>query len=246
MSKDDRRLPAKRSEIENFLSKVKATPPAVSDGQGRLLFGLDATMSRQPLWDQATQLHAEMFRASAKSGELQVQLAYFRGLFEFYSSEWVGDPQQLVREMTAIHCQAGRTQLGRLLQHILQEGRKHKVNAAIFIGDALEEEASALYKLAGQLGLLKIPLFIFQEGYDPEVQHVFNRIAQLSGGACCRFDEGSVDQLRLLLGAVTSFAKGGFRGLTHYAEQHAGTGRGRQALELIRQLPGSGRAGDSS
>jgi len=240
MAKDAGRLPAKRSDIDNFLAKVKSTPPAIADGQGRLLFGLDATMSRQPLWDQASQLHAEMFLASAKGNELQVQLAYYRGLMDFHYSAWVTQAKQLISQMTAIQCQAGRTQLGRLLQHILQEGRQHRVNAAIFIGDAVEEDSKALYKLAGQLGLLRTPLFIFQEGYDPEVQHVFNKIASLSGGACCHFDEGSVDQLRLLLGAVTSYARGGYRGLKHYADRHQGSQRGRKALELMRQLPAPG------
>ena len=240
MSNGKRKLPARRSEIDQFLAKVKATPRAVQDGQGRLLFGLDATMSRQPLWDQASQLHAEMFLETAKNGDLHVQLAYYRGLLDFRYTNWVKDPHGLIGLMTSIQCQAGRTQIGRLFQHVLSEARRHKVNAAVFVGDAVEEDERTLYKLAGQLGMLKTPLFIFQEGYDPEAQQVFSKTAQLSGGACCRFDEGSVSQLRQLLGAVAKYARGGYRALRHYAERQGNTPEGKKALELIRQLPAPG------
>ena len=43
-----------RAEIDAFLDKVRALGPAGQAGQrGRLIFALDATMSRQPLWDTA-------------------------------------------------------------------------------------------------------------------------------------------------------------------------------------------------
>ena len=49
--------------------------------RGRLLFALDATMSRQPTWDMACQLQAEMFEAVAKTGGLDVQLHLFPRLW---------------------------------------------------------------------------------------------------------------------------------------------------------------------
>ena len=54
---------SRRAEIDRFLDQVKTLGPAVKAGsRGRLIFGLDATMSRQPTWDQACKLQAEMFR----------------------------------------------------------------------------------------------------------------------------------------------------------------------------------------
>ncbi len=50
-----------------------------ADERGRLLFAMDATMSRQPTWDLACQLQGEMFETVAKTGGLDVQLIYFRG-----------------------------------------------------------------------------------------------------------------------------------------------------------------------
>ena len=60
-----------RPEIEQFLAG-----PRKPSARGRLIFALDATMSRQPTWDRACQLQAGMF---AEVGGLEVQLVYYRG-----------------------------------------------------------------------------------------------------------------------------------------------------------------------
>ena len=66
-----------RAELETFLSSVNALGPAVKAGpRGRLVFALDATMSRQPTWDQACVLQADMFREAAVTGGLDIQLVY--------------------------------------------------------------------------------------------------------------------------------------------------------------------------
>jgi hypothetical protein len=60
-----------RAEIEAFLGQVKALDPSIAASErGRLIFALDATMSRQPTWDQACHLQAEMFREAAAVGGL--------------------------------------------------------------------------------------------------------------------------------------------------------------------------------
>src|ERR1041385_191079 len=71
-----------RAEIDRFLGQVKALGPAAATGRrGRLIFALDATMSRQPTWDHACKLQAEMFAAAAAAaGGLDIQLVYYRGL----------------------------------------------------------------------------------------------------------------------------------------------------------------------
>jgi hypothetical protein len=51
-----------RADVEAFLGQVAALDPAVKGSErGRLIFALDATMSREPTWDQACQLQAECF-----------------------------------------------------------------------------------------------------------------------------------------------------------------------------------------
>src|SRR5687768_3033467 len=81
-----------RAEIDAFLNQVRTMGPAVEAGQrGRLIFALDATMSRQPLWDTACRLQADMFRETAAIGGLDVQLVYYRGIAECRASRWVSD-----------------------------------------------------------------------------------------------------------------------------------------------------------
>jgi hypothetical protein len=66
-----------RAEIDAFLAKVRTLGPAAEAGsRGRLIFALDATMSRQPLWDTACRLQADMFREAAAIGGLDVQLGW--------------------------------------------------------------------------------------------------------------------------------------------------------------------------
>src|SRR5437588_745620 len=56
-----------RPEIEAFLQRVRTLAPATASGaRGRLIFSLDATMSRQPTWDSACSLQADMFREMAR------------------------------------------------------------------------------------------------------------------------------------------------------------------------------------
>src|SRR5260370_12963828 len=87
---------ATRAEIDAFLAKVKGLAPTGERGRrGRLIFALDATMSRQPLWDTACRLQADMFREAAAIGGLDVQLVYYRGLGECRASHWVSQAQRL-------------------------------------------------------------------------------------------------------------------------------------------------------
>ena len=57
------------------------------------------------------------------------------------------------------------TQIGRVLTHALDAGSAtHPIRAVIFVGDACEESPESLLSIAGQCGVKKIPLFLFQEG----------------------------------------------------------------------------------
>ena len=94
-----------RADIDTFLSQVRTLGASVAAGQrGRLIFALDATMSRQPLWDTACRLQGDMFRETAAIGGLDVQLIYYRGLAECRASRWVSDARQLGALMERIDC----------------------------------------------------------------------------------------------------------------------------------------------
>ncbi len=225
----DKKLPEKSSAktVAAFLQKAASTPPArtgtAGKNRGRLIFALDATASREASWDHASHLQTEMFQSTAQLGGLDIQLCYYRGFGEFHPTPWLADSRQLLHEMTAVHCLAGHTQIGKLLQHALRETRKQKVNAVVFIGDCVEENIDSLGQQAGQLGLLGVPLFLFHEGHDANAAHAFRHLAELSGGAYCPFDAGSAQQLRDLLAAVAVFAVGGHSALTDFHRRHGST-----------------------
>tara|TARA_R110002072_G_scaffold84388_13_gene191390 strand:- start:998 stop:1684 length:687 start_codon:yes stop_codon:yes gene_type:complete len=203
--------PAERSspqDIAQFLQKSRAISQIVQR-QPRLMFAVDATASRQPTWDHASHLQQEMFLTSGKVASLAVQLCYFRGFGEFRASRWLTDSKALASLMGKVRCEGGHTQIEKLLKHAQSEHRKTTVRALVFIGDAVEENPDTLCNLAGQCGILQLPLFLFQEGADRSVEGTFRSMARLSRGAYARFDSRSAETLAGLLGAVASFATGG-------------------------------------
>src|SRR5258708_15636665 len=197
-----------RAELGEFRQRARAVGPRLDGKRGRLVFALDATMSREPTWDLACSLQGEMFDEAAAVGGLDVQLVYYRGLHECESSKWVSDPKRLGDLMVRIHCEGGNTQIGRMLEHVRKETKTAKVNALVFVGDAMEEGIDGLCALAGELGLLGVPAFMFQEGHDPAAERAFKEIARLTNGAWCRFDAGAAAPLRELLPAAAAYAAG--------------------------------------
>ncbi len=228
--------PATRSsdrDVAEFIARMKTLAPQARAGRGRLIFAMDATMSRQPTWDMALGLQADMFRAVKEVGGLDVQLVYFRGAGECRASKWVSDPDALARLMTTVSCQGGYTQIRKVLSHARQEAEKGRVNALVYVGDCMEENIDDLCGRAGELALLGVPVFLFQEGYDANAERAFREIARLTKGAYCRFDAGSAAQLRDLLSAVAVYAAGGRTALERL--RHEGSGQGaRLLLEQMR------------
>jgi len=193
--------------------------PRQDGARGRLVFALDATMSRQPTWDLAQSIQGEMFATTAAQGGLEVQLAYFRGLCECRASSFVSGGQGLAARMSRILCESGRTQIGRLLRHVRDETRVRPVAAFVFVGDAAEENIDDLAALAGELGLLGVKAFMFQEGADRAARTAFREIARLTGGAYAEFDAGAPRRLADLLRAAAAYAVGGRLELEKRAEQ---------------------------
>jgi hypothetical protein len=222
-----------RADIDAFLAQVQTLGPSTAVGgeRGRLIFALDATMSRQPMWDTACELQADMFRETAKIGGLDVQLVYFRGIGECRASRWVSDARKLAELMGKIDCRGGHTQIGKVLSHTRHESEKKKVQALVFVGDAMEEAIDDLAAGAGALGLLGIPAFVFQEGHDPVAEQAYREMARLSRGAYGRFDLGSAHELGELLRAAAAYAAGGMRALADLSAK-----RNTGAMRLLEQM----------
>ncbi|CEF48913.1 unnamed protein product [uncultured bacterium] len=209
---------AKQSAVDAFFARAKIT-------RARLIFGLDATASRQPTWDTASHLQAEMFAEVSRLGGLDVQLVYYRGHGECQASHWTSDPNELTRIMSKIDCRSGHTQIQRILEHARRENIRQKVHALVFVGDKVEEVPADLYDAASGLGL---PAFMFQEGDDKNAGKSLKEIASRTKGAYAAFGENSAKELAELLRAVAAFAVGGVAAL---ADQNSTA-----AVKLLAQL----------
>jgi len=217
-----KRKPSTSEDIAAFVAKAKAMSPFAPGSRGRLVFALDATMSRQPTWDMACALQADMFREAASLGSLDIRLVYYRGFNECRASAWISDSATLAKLMSKIDCRGGNTQIGKVLSEARREAVASGVRAVVFVGDAMEEKVDDLCAKAGELGLLKVPVFMFQEGGDAAVERAFREIARLTGGAWSRFDPGAAAQLRELLRAAAAYAAGGREALLRLSRNDAG------------------------
>ncbi len=236
MTRGDRRLPTDTSsEVQSFLRKVAETPVDKQAGRcGRLIFAMDATASRGPMWDRAARIQGEMFVETASLGGLEIQLVFYRGFGEFKVSPWLTRSKDLLRMMTSVFCLAGETQVEKVLAHAVNETKQEKVNALVFVGDCVEEDIDRLGAVAGELGLLGVPAFMFHEGGDPIAGFAFQQVAKLTNGAYLSFDASSAHVLRDLLSAVAVFAAGGRPALDDLARK-----RGGEVLRIAHQVKGA-------
>ncbi len=235
MGEQDRAPPARReggSAVDAFVEAAKRAPAPVSSGRGRLIFALDATMSRQPTWDMAQALQGRMFEAAARLGGLDVQLAYFRGMGECRVTNFVSGGAGLAELMSRISVRGGTTQLRRVLAHARDEARRARVGALVFVGDAMEERIDPLLATAGELALVGVKAFMFQEVGDPVARRAFTEIARLTGGAYETFNAGAAARLEALLRAAAVYAAGGRTALAAQADRD---GCARALLEQLRE-----------
>lgn len=219
-------------DIAAFLDAARSVKPGAG-GTGRIVLALDATMSRQPTWDMACQIQAEMFENVARSTALSMQLVYFRGFGECRASRWARSGPELAGMMTRIDCRAGRTQIGKVLKHALGEHARSPISALVYIGDAMEENPDRVGHAAGQLGVRGVPAFVFQEGHEPGAEVVFREIARLTRGGWFRFDPSAPRVLADLLKSIAVYATGGVKAL-----EARGTVADRR---LLTQLKGGGQ-----
>mgnify|MGYP000442047919 CR=1 FL=1 len=236
---DNNKLPSAKpssgAEVDAFLDDLAQVPvraPGAADG--RLLFAMDATASREAAWDRAAAIQGDMFEATRDIGNLTIQLAFFRGFGEFKVSGWLMSPDEIHRLMASVYCMAGQTQLEKVLKHARNEAGREGVRALVYVGDCFEEDVDRVGQVAGELGLLGVPVFMFHEGHDAQAERAFRHIAKLSGGAYAHFDAASADALKRLLKAVAVFAAGGRAALDAYALD-----KDEDVRQITRQLGGT-------
>jgi hypothetical protein len=199
-----------RAHLKEFLERVNL--------RARVVIAVDATASREETWDLATGLTSRMFETAAATGNLDMQVIYYRGYRECVASPWLSNAPSLIAAMRRVRCEAGHTQIGRVLDHVRKEHSREKIAALILISDACEEDAGDLFARATDLG---VPAFMFQEGTSKEVSEIYQEIARLTRGAFCKFDAGAAQRLADLLKAVAAFASGGVKALANQNSEAA-------------------------
>jgi hypothetical protein len=111
-------LKPSRSQIAQHL----AQKAYIEKHRPRLIFALDATASREWTWDKACTLQTEIFAAAAEAAKgVEVQLVYYRGTGECRASRWFTSAADLNASMVKIRCEAGCTQIVKMLSHARTE-----------------------------------------------------------------------------------------------------------------------------
>lgn len=178
-----------------------APPPA---RRPRLVFGVDATASREAMWESAQRITDRMF--DAIPGALDVALAVHGGSEVHTWTEFSADATRFRALAAAVRCQAGRTQLCELMQRTLDAGG---VRVMSYIGDAFEEDASEAFALADRFKLRGIKVVVLADQADEPTLRVFRELADRTGGALLDFRSGELDLMGEVLGAVAALAIGG-------------------------------------
>jgi hypothetical protein len=117
-----------------------------------------------------------------------------------------------------------------VLSHVRSRASEEKVRALVYVGDAMEEPLDDLCAQAGELGLLGVKAFMFQEGHNAIAANAFKEIARLTGGAYAQFDASAPQSLAALLRAAAAYASGGVDALVRLA------GKERAVAGLLSQV----------
>jgi hypothetical protein len=197
--------------LRNLLfARPQASPPAMegpSSLRPRLVFGFDATASREPAWAVARQVTDAVVRALP--GALDVALAVHGGSRLHTFTEFTANPATLRDRAAAIQCRAGATRMLPILSRALG---MPNVRVVTYIGDVFEESPGRGRKLADEMGRRGIRLFVLHDVADWTARRdaeLFLDLARRTGGCVLPFDANAPDRLRELLAAVAVYAVGG-------------------------------------
>ncbi|HSU07099.1 MAG TPA: hypothetical protein VLI93_16170 [Acetobacteraceae bacterium] len=202
--------PAKRiGLLERIRALIAGPGAAVADvpTRPRLVFGFDATASREPAWAAARTVTDALVRALP--GQLDVALAVHGGSRLHTFTDFTSDARTLRDLAAGVICQAGMTRLLAILRASL---RKPGVRVVVYIGDVFEESLRSGQMLTDAMGLRGVRLIVLHDTSDPSARRdaeIFGDLARRTGGCVLPFDALAPDKLRDLLAAIATFAVGG-------------------------------------
>lgn len=177
------------------------------NGRPRLVFGFDATASREPAWATARSVTDSLVRALP--GELDVALAVHGGGLLHTFTDFTSSAATLRDRAAGIACMSGPTRLVPLLSRCLATPG---VRVVVYTGDVFEESPVRGRQIADSLGRAGIKLFILHDACDWMARkdaEIFLDLARRTGGCVLPFDVDAPARLRELLAAVAVYAVGG-------------------------------------
>jgi hypothetical protein len=197
--------------LRNALFARTESPPPAEPASGpqrpRLVFGFDATASREPAWAAARQVTDALVRALP--GALDVALAVHGGSRLHTFTAFTANPAALRDLAASIECRAGYTQMLPILSRAIAAPG---VRVVTYIGDVFEESPARGRKLADEMGRRGTRLFVLHDVADWNARRdgaIFLDLARRTGGCVLPFDANAPDRLRDILAAVAVYAVGG-------------------------------------
>lgn len=196
----------------------------------KLMLFFDATSSRERTWKQAQTVQAEILDAArTASHSVELKVGFFRGT-ECRVTGWSSNPGGLAASMAKIRCQAGRTQILRLMRLAETE----TATAVIYVGDVFEECGQTARELAARLPM---PWYVVQDksgDHHTASENIFKEISRLTGGAYLSYGDknhhpGAVArELTGAIAAITTLTTGGINAVKKLP--------GKPAQALLEQL----------
>lgn len=223
---------ATRSAALDRIRSAKAAKPLagsraapVVEQRPRLVFGVDATASRQPAWESAQRITDRMF--DAIPGALDVALAVHGGSRVHTFTQFSSDVGLFRGKAAAVRCMAGETKLCDLMERALESGG---VRVMSYIGDAFEESREMALALADRFRARGIRLVILADQPSPATLEFFQQLVARAGGAVLDFRAEQLDVMGEVLEGVAALAVGGRKLLAG-----RGTAGARLLLEGLRE-----------
>jgi hypothetical protein len=224
------RPPTLLDHIRALLPFGSPQVPATTALRPRLIFGFDATASREPAWATARTVTDAL--VNSLPGELDVALAVHGGSMLHTFTDFTSDAKTLRDRAAGIACIAGMTRLLPILSRALSNPG---VRVVTYIGDVFEESPVRGRKLADAMGLKGIKLIVLHDTTDWNAKRdaeVFLVLARRTGGCVLPFDTNAPARLRQLLAAVAVYAVGGTEMLEARRDEMPG------AVVLLEHLSG--------
>lgn len=232
-----------KEQISTSKQRIKVMQQKETDARNHslsvetnIIFAVDATASREQFWNESMAMQNNLFSViKGLDLNLNVQLVSYGGLSSFTESSWHNSASMLKYSMEQIKCNAGGSQIGKVLQHTLSATSSKDVHALVFVGDSCEEKIKKLIPLAEQLKDKKVFPFIFDDGKNSTARNsntekAFQAMADSGGGVCASFSIRDMSVFREYFKVASAIASRNTANIEH-ARRTIRTTQGKMLFE---------------